>query len=159
MSSVCSVSSWKYCCDPFKLHRKLVFRGLQRITKEMAANHASLSLRVGQKVCTNCRKQLRKHYSELPQSSEGSCVAESEEVVQSVGGGAESGTVIQSVEGSRCVVESDEAMQPVGDLRTSSEFSDDATSSEQNEDAYEDEDYILTALNDMLTSAGGSPIS
>ena len=159
MSSVCSVSSWKYCCDPFKLHRKLVFRGLQRITKEMAANHASLSLRVGQKVCTNCRQQLRKHYSELPQSSEGSCVAESEEVVQSVGGGAESGTVIQSVEGSRCVVESDEAMQLVGDLRTSSEFSDDATSSEQNEDAYEDEDYILTALNDMLTSAGGSPIS
>ena len=63
----------------------------------MAANHASLSLRVGQKVCTNCRQQLRKHYSELPQSSEGSCVAESDEVVQSVGGGAESGRVIQSV--------------------------------------------------------------
>lgn len=130
MSSDHRVScSWKYCCDPFKHHKKLVSKGLQRVSKEMATNHSSLSLRVDQKICVTCRHRLRKRDSEISQI-QSSCVALSNEV------------------------------QAVAEQGTSSEFSDDASSSQQNdEDPFIDEDYMLTVLNEMLISAGASPIS
>ena len=44
----------RYCCDPFKVHKKKVSRGLREVTAELAAT-ASIKLIPGQKLCRTCR--------------------------------------------------------------------------------------------------------
>ena len=43
-----------YCCDPFKLHKKKVSKGLHKTDSELVAN---LKVKPGQKLCKNCIKK------------------------------------------------------------------------------------------------------
>ena len=40
-----------YCCDPFKLYKKKISRGLQKTDSEL---FAVLKIKPGQKLCRNC---------------------------------------------------------------------------------------------------------
>src|SRR6266536_1623150 len=45
-------------CDPFKVHKRFVTKGLSKITEQNRANDHHLHFRPNDKLCTSCRKQL-----------------------------------------------------------------------------------------------------
>ena len=48
------------CCDPFGGHGKRKISGLREVTARAIADHPSLNLKSGQRICTQCRKKLAK---------------------------------------------------------------------------------------------------
>jgi len=58
MSSGDSDFRHRRCCDPFKVQKRFVTKGLSKITEQNRANHHHLHFRPNDKLCTSCRKQL-----------------------------------------------------------------------------------------------------
>ena len=53
-------SYWsRYCCDPFKHHRRRIYSHLRIVPASLIAEHPSLSLQSGVVACCNCLKAVR----------------------------------------------------------------------------------------------------
>ena len=53
-------SYWsRYCCDPFKHHRRRIYSPLRVVPASLIAEHPSLSLQSGVIACCNCLKAIR----------------------------------------------------------------------------------------------------
>ena len=53
-------SYWsRYCCDPFKHHRRRIYSHLRVVPASLIAEHPSLSLHSGVVACCNCLKAIR----------------------------------------------------------------------------------------------------
>ena len=53
-------SYWsRYCCDPFKHHRRHIYSHLRVVPASLIAEHPSLSLHSGVVACCNCLKAIR----------------------------------------------------------------------------------------------------
>ncbi|XP_004210963.1 ARL14 effector protein-like [Hydra vulgaris] len=46
----------KYCCDPFKVHKKKIIKGLCKVDDLTASQ---LKIKPGQKLCTNCLNEFK----------------------------------------------------------------------------------------------------
>ena len=50
----------KKCCDPFKCHEQNKSQGLREVSAETRIKHPSLQFKLGDKICTPCRKKVLK---------------------------------------------------------------------------------------------------
>lgn len=63
----------KKCCDPNKVHTKIIKASLRPISLQFAKevkNKRGITLIPGQKICDNCRKKIVSHFDENEQISE-----------------------------------------------------------------------------------------
>ena len=58
-----------YCVDPFKLHKKRVFKFIGSVSSDLAGLKG---LRKGEKICNNCRSRLAK-FKDQPEELQASC--------------------------------------------------------------------------------------
>ena len=49
----------KYCCDPFKDHRKKQSKDIRFFSADLVLQYPS-KVQTGTKICTSCRKRLKK---------------------------------------------------------------------------------------------------
>ena len=57
----------KYCCDPLKIHKKLVKSGLRIVT--MPLSQKFIIVKPGQKLCSTCRQKLKAIYPSQSKSN------------------------------------------------------------------------------------------
>ena len=49
----------KYCCDPFKNHKRKNQKDIRFVSAYLVLKYPS-KIQIGQKICTSCRKRLKK---------------------------------------------------------------------------------------------------
>jgi len=71
---------WKealVCCDPFQCHKKAIKKDVREISENTRTEHKLLHFKIGDKLCTQCRKRVSELSPEAKEQQEN--VSEAEE--------------------------------------------------------------------------------
>lgn len=78
---VMNLNIGRYCCDPYKRHKKKILKDLHLITREIIHRNPSMNLTLKQKICKRCKSELNKSVSPEPSICEESDNESVEDIV------------------------------------------------------------------------------
>src|SRR6218665_3840281 len=80
-------------CDPFECHSERKVKGLRDVSEQTREQYQSLKFRLGDRICTQCRKKVMLHPVEISRNSTTESSQSEDEHDAGISGGADANTV------------------------------------------------------------------